>query len=155
VFDRDPTFTSKLWKGLFKGFGTNLNFSTTYHLESDEKTERVNQVIEDMLRMYVMDKPSKWEDYLHLVEFSYNNGVSDKKCTGIFGVSPQVLFSMPISKYVWPVFCLQISMDQAPIDYVYLRVFSSCLQCLYSKTWLVLFRHLSIYLFRCLIINFC
>jgi hypothetical protein len=27
-----------------------------------------------MLRMYVMDKPSKWEDYLHLVEFSYNNG---------------------------------------------------------------------------------
>jgi hypothetical protein len=31
-------------------------------------------VIEDMLKMYVMDKPSKWEDYLHLVEFSYNNG---------------------------------------------------------------------------------
>jgi len=24
--------------------------------------------------MYVMDKPSKWEDYLHLVEFEYNNG---------------------------------------------------------------------------------
>jgi hypothetical protein len=30
-------------------------------------------VIEDMLRMYVRDKPSNWEDYLHLVEFSYNN----------------------------------------------------------------------------------
>ena len=27
-----------------------------------------------MLRMYVMDKLAKWEDYLHLVEFSYNNG---------------------------------------------------------------------------------
>ena len=26
-----------------------------------------------MLRMYVMDKPCKWEDYLHLVEFGYNN----------------------------------------------------------------------------------
>ena len=24
--------------------------------------------------MYVMEKPSKWEDYLHLVEFAYNNG---------------------------------------------------------------------------------
>jgi hypothetical protein len=24
--------------------------------------------------MYVMDKPSKWEDYLHLVEFTYKNG---------------------------------------------------------------------------------
>jgi hypothetical protein len=30
-----------------------------------------------MLRMYVMDKPSKWEDYLHLVEFAYNNGYQD------------------------------------------------------------------------------
>jgi hypothetical protein len=30
-----------------------------------------------MLRMYVMDKPSKWEDYLQLVEFSYNNGYQD------------------------------------------------------------------------------
>lgn len=27
-----------------------------------------------MLRMYLMDKPSKWEDYFHLVEFVYNNG---------------------------------------------------------------------------------
>jgi hypothetical protein len=74
VSDRDPKFTSKFWKGLFNGFGTNLNFSTTYHPETDGQTERVNQVIEDMLRMYVMDKPSKWEDYLHLVEFAYNNG---------------------------------------------------------------------------------
>ena len=27
-----------------------------------------------MLRMYVMDKPTKWEDYLRLVEFACNNG---------------------------------------------------------------------------------
>jgi hypothetical protein len=74
VFDRDPKFTSNFWRGLFKGFITNLNFSTTYHIESVGQVERVNHVIEDMLRMYVMDKPSKWEDYLHLVEFTYNNG---------------------------------------------------------------------------------
>ena len=73
VSDKYPKFTLKFWKGLFKGFGINMNFSTTYHLESYGKTKRVNQVIEDMLRMYVMDKPSKWEN-LHLVEFSYNNG---------------------------------------------------------------------------------
>jgi hypothetical protein len=34
-------------------------------------------VIEDMLRMYVMAKPSKWEVYFHLVEFSYNNWYKD------------------------------------------------------------------------------
>jgi hypothetical protein len=31
VFDKDPKFTSNFWKELFDGFGTNLNFSTTYH----------------------------------------------------------------------------------------------------------------------------
>jgi len=65
VSDRYPKFTSNFWKELFKGFGTNLNFSTTYHLEIDGKTKRINQVIEDMLRMCVMNKPSKQEDYLH------------------------------------------------------------------------------------------
>ena len=31
-------------------------------------------MLEYMLIMYMMDKPSRWEDYLHLVEFTYNNG---------------------------------------------------------------------------------
>ena len=31
-------------------------------------------MLEDMFHMYVMDKPTKWEDYLLLVEFAYNNG---------------------------------------------------------------------------------
>ena len=67
--DRDVKFTSNFWKGLFAYLGTKLNFSTAYHPQTDEHKERVNQVHEDMLRMYVMDKPTKWEDYLHLVEF--------------------------------------------------------------------------------------
>jgi transposase InsO family protein len=74
VSNKDTKFTSNFWRGLFKGFGTNLNFSTTYHPQTDGQTERVNRIIEDMLRIYVMDEPYKWEDYLHLVEFAYNNG---------------------------------------------------------------------------------
>jgi hypothetical protein len=31
VLDRNSKFTSKFWKGLFKGFGTNLNLSLMYH----------------------------------------------------------------------------------------------------------------------------
>jgi transposase InsO family protein len=49
VSDRDPKFTSKFWKGIFKGFKTNLNFNTTYHPETNGKIERINQVIENML----------------------------------------------------------------------------------------------------------
>jgi len=33
-------------------------------------------MIGDMLRIYAMDKPSKWEDYIHLV-ISYNNGYQE------------------------------------------------------------------------------
>ena len=58
---------------MFKGLDTKLNFITAYHLQIDGKMERVNQVLEGMLRMYVRYYPKKWEDYLHLVEFVYKN----------------------------------------------------------------------------------
>jgi hypothetical protein len=77
VSNRDMKFTSNFWRGLFKGIGTNINFITTNHPQTDGKIERVNRIIEDMLRMYVMDNSSKWEDYLHLVEFEYKNGYQD------------------------------------------------------------------------------
>eukprot|EP00253_Pinus_taeda_P011330 PITA_11330 len=74
ISDRDVKFTSTFWRTLFAELGTQLNFSTTYLPQTDGQTERVNQVLEDMLRAYVMLKPGQWEEYLHLVEFSYNNG---------------------------------------------------------------------------------
>lgn len=72
ISDKDVKFTPAFWKTLFEGQGTQLNFNTTYHPQTDRQTEQVNQVVEDMLRSYVMQQPSKWEDYLHLVKFSYN-----------------------------------------------------------------------------------
>ena len=77
IFDRDTQFTSNFWKSLFVGFETKLLFSTTYHPQNDGNKKRVNQVLEDMLRMHVMHHPKKWEDYLPLVEFSYNNGYEE------------------------------------------------------------------------------
>ena len=62
-------------EGVFVDLGTKINFSTAYHPQTDGQTERVNQVLEDMLHMYVMEKPTKWEDFLYLVEFAYNNGL--------------------------------------------------------------------------------
>ena len=73
ISNRDPKFTSNFWKSQFRGLNTTLNFSTSFHPQTDGQIERVNQVLEDLLRMYVKDHPGKWEDYLHLVEFAYNN----------------------------------------------------------------------------------
>lgn len=55
-----------------------LKFSLALHItQTDEKIEQVNQVLEDMLRMYAMQQPTKWEEYLHLVEFAYNNNYDE------------------------------------------------------------------------------
>ena len=85
ISDKDPKFTSNLWKSLFKVLNTSLNFSTSFHPQTDGQAQRVNQILEDMLRMYVREKLGKWEDYLHLVEFVYNNLLSPKKYTVILG----------------------------------------------------------------------
>eukprot|EP00253_Pinus_taeda_P006284 PITA_06284 len=74
ISDHDVKFTSAFWRTLFADLGTQLNFSTAYHPQTDGQTERVNQVVEDMLWAYVMQQPTLWEEYLHLVEFAYNNG---------------------------------------------------------------------------------
>jgi transposase InsO family protein len=74
VYDRDAKFTFNFWKSLIQDLGTQLNFSTTYYPQIDGQNKRVNQVLEDMLRMYVMYNPSKWEDYPYLVDFASNNG---------------------------------------------------------------------------------
>jgi hypothetical protein len=55
------------------GFETKFFFNIAYHPQTDGQIERVNQIVEDMLRMHVIHQPKKWEDYLPLVEFSYNN----------------------------------------------------------------------------------
>ena len=56
ISDRDPVFTSAFWTSLQHDLGAQLNFSTTYHPQKNGQTKRVNQVLEDMLRMYVMDR---------------------------------------------------------------------------------------------------
>ena len=52
---------------------TRLNFSSAYHPQMDGQTERVNQILEDMLRACVLQNNKSWDKHLPFVEFSYNN----------------------------------------------------------------------------------
>jgi len=68
---------SRFWKSLQECVGTELLNSTAYHPQTDGQTERVNQVLEDMLRACVISFPEKWNKYLSWAEFSYNNSYQE------------------------------------------------------------------------------
>ena len=70
ISDRDPRFTSRFWGKLQEALGTRLNFSTAFHPQTDGQSERVIQIMEDMLRSCVIDYEGR---HIPLVEFVYNN----------------------------------------------------------------------------------
>ena len=73
ISNRDPRFTSSFWGKLQEALGTRLNFSTTFHPQTDGKSERVIQVLEDMLRICVIDYEGSCDRHIPLVKFVYNN----------------------------------------------------------------------------------
>jgi hypothetical protein len=73
VSDRDPKFTSKFWRTLWKRMGSKLKMSISFHSQTDGQTERVNLVIQQFLKNYVATDQQDWVDHLELVEFCYNN----------------------------------------------------------------------------------
>jgi transposase InsO family protein len=50
VSDRGRQFTSRFWERLHEALDTQLRFSSAYHPQIDGQIERVNQILEDMLR---------------------------------------------------------------------------------------------------------
>ena len=73
VSDRDSRFIAKFWKSLHKALGTKLNFSIAFHPQTDGKSERTIQTLEDMLRACAIDLQGTWDEHLPLDEFAYNN----------------------------------------------------------------------------------
>jgi hypothetical protein len=77
VSDRVPQSVSKFWEELHKALDTKLLHSSAYHPQTSGQTERVNQILEDMLRACALEFPQKWDECLPLAEFSYNNSYQE------------------------------------------------------------------------------
>jgi hypothetical protein len=77
VSDRGSQFTAQFWKSLHGSLGTSLDYSSAFHPQTDGQTERVNQVLEDLLRACVLTYNTDWEKSLPYAEFSYNNSYQD------------------------------------------------------------------------------
>ena len=73
VTDQDSKSTRDFWTQVFRKLENTLSMSSTDHSQLDGQTKWVNQIIVDMLRAYVVAKSTKWELYLPILEFTYNN----------------------------------------------------------------------------------
>jgi transposase InsO family protein len=73
VSDRGIQFTSRFWEKLHEAMDTKLNFSSAYHPETDGQIERVNQILEDMLRACALRDQKSWDKCFPYAKFSYNN----------------------------------------------------------------------------------
>jgi hypothetical protein len=75
VSDRGKHFISRFWQSLCTMLKIKANLSTAYHPETDGQTERVNQILEIFLRMYINYLQDDWAHLLPVAEFAYNNTV--------------------------------------------------------------------------------
>ncbi|MBW0542546.1 hypothetical protein O181_082261, partial [Austropuccinia psidii MF-1] len=73
VSDGCPFFVSFFWTNLCQKLKISRDLSTSYHPETDGQTERVNQILETYLLMYVSYNQDDWNTWLPLAEFAYNN----------------------------------------------------------------------------------
>jgi hypothetical protein len=71
--DRGPHFHNAFWGHLCKYAGVTQKLSSAYHPQTDGQTERVNRVLEEMLRHYVSPDHSDWDKHLWAAEFAVNN----------------------------------------------------------------------------------
>jgi hypothetical protein len=73
VSDRDARFTGHFFAELCRLMGITQAKSTAFHPQTDGQTERMNRVVEDMIRHYVGPYHDDWDKSLPLIEFAINN----------------------------------------------------------------------------------
>jgi hypothetical protein len=73
VSDRETQFMSRFWEKLHEAMDTGLNFSSAYHPQTDGQIERVNQILEDMLRACDLKVSKSWVRCLPYAKNFYNN----------------------------------------------------------------------------------
>src|SRR6266481_65232 len=75
ISDRGPQFVVEFTQELYWLLGITLPTTTAYHPQADRQTERVNQELEQYLRVFVNECQDDWDELLPMAEFQYNNHI--------------------------------------------------------------------------------
>ena len=79
--DRDPKFTSNVWRCLAQMSNVKLNMSTADHQQTDGQSENMIRTLSNMIISFIQKDPLNWEMALCQLEFEYNS--STHKSTGL------------------------------------------------------------------------
>ena len=62
ILDRGPQFVAELIRELNRISGIKSKMSTVFHSQTDGQTKRVNQELEQYLRMFIDHRQEQWPD---------------------------------------------------------------------------------------------
>jgi len=84
ISDRGPQFVVGLIRELNEMLGIKSKLSTAFYSQTDGQTERVNQELEQYLRMFMDHRQEQWPEWLGTAEFVYNNKAHSSTRTSPF-----------------------------------------------------------------------
>jgi len=73
ILDRGPQFMAGLMRELNRMLGIESKLLMAFHPQTDGQTERVNQKLEQYLRMFINHRQEQWPEWLGTAKFAYNN----------------------------------------------------------------------------------
>jgi len=75
ISDRGVQFVVGMMKELNNLLEIQTKLSTAYYPQMNGQTERINQELEQYLRVFIDHRQEQWPDWLGTVEFMYNNKI--------------------------------------------------------------------------------
>jgi len=73
ISDRGPQFAAGLMRELNEMLEIKNKLLMAFHPQTDGQTERINQELEQYLRMFIDHRQEQWPEWLGTAEFTYNN----------------------------------------------------------------------------------
>src|SRR5882672_6769887 len=84
ISDRGTQFVSNFTRSLSQLLGIRVEASMAYHPQTDSQTERVNQEVEQFLRLFINQWQDDWYEWLAIAEFAYNDRIHASMCSSPF-----------------------------------------------------------------------
>eukprot|EP01018_Ginkgo_biloba_P010316 Gb_18694 [translate_table: standard] len=101
VSDRDGRFLSCFLTYLWELMDTKLKRSTSFHQQTDGQTERVNHMMEDMLRSHAASRKTSWEERIPFVEHnnSKHTSIGMTPFQSMYGYDPLITLDLDIKNF--------------------------------------------------------